>query len=90
MYANVVFVTINDLEAGQRELEEQVIPMVRGWDGFRQGFWLANRDSGEGMAVVLFDTEEAAEAAVGNIPPSGPGDTVSRDRVETFEVVGQA
>lgn len=73
-----------DREAGLRFLREQIVPNVSAQPGFQAGYWLRPLDDGKGTSIVLFDTEENAEAAsrdvgVGSSP--APGVTVVRREV---------
>jgi hypothetical protein len=61
---------------------------LKGMRGFRGGYWLQPLD-GQGMAVLLWDDEEAAKAAafpVGSSP--APGVTI--ESVENRIIVAQA
>jgi hypothetical protein len=79
MHAALVTVTIDptELDQAQTALREQVIPMVSAAPGFVAGYWLEPAD-GQGLSLVLFETEEQARQAA---PPAGasptPGVTVA-------------
>jgi hypothetical protein len=65
-----------DQEAGLKHLREQIVPGVSQAPGFRAGYWLRPLGDSKGTSVVLFDTEEHAEAAaqalgVGSSPAPG-------------------
>ena len=86
MHAAFVTVRIEgDLDEAVKALQEQVVPMVRSQPGFVAGYWFEARD-GKGHAVVLFQTEEQARAAV---PPVGskPSPVTT---VETTDIRGVA
>jgi len=73
-----------DQEAGLKHLREQIVPGVSQAPGFRAGYWLRPLEDSKGTSLVLFDTEEHAEAAsqalgVGSSP--APGVTVVRREV---------
>jgi hypothetical protein len=73
-----------DPEAGLKHLREQIVPGVSRAPGFQAGYWLRPLEDAKGTSLVLFDTEENAEAAsqalrVGNSP--APGVTVTRREV---------
>ena len=79
MYA--VFVEVNagavpDDQARQR-IEGTAVPMARN-AGARAGYWLS-AEGGRGVAVVCFDSEEAARQAAGQLkvgeapPGASPG-----------------
>ena len=89
LHAVVVSVTINDREAAQKRLDEDVVPRVSQAPGFRAGYrtW---KDT-TGLSMAIFDSEDAANemasrarAMVGGI------DAVSLDGVEVREVVAHA
>ena len=73
-----------DPEVGLKLLREQIVPGVSQAPGFQAGYWLRPLDDGKGTSLVLFDTEENAEAAsralgVGESP--SPGVKVTRREV---------
>ena len=72
-----------DPAEGEKLLTEQIIPNVKGLDGFDRGVWLRSVDGSTGMGIIVFDSEEHAEAAEGALaairPPEAPPIT-SRER----------
>jgi hypothetical protein len=73
-----------DQEAGLKHLREQIVPGVSQAPGFQSGYWLRPLEDGKGTSIVLFDTQQNAEAAsqalsVGSNP--APGVTVVRREV---------
>jgi hypothetical protein len=73
-----------DREAGLKHLQEEIVPGVSRAPGFQAGYWLRPLEDATGTSLVLFDTEENAEAAsrdlgVGSSP--APGVTVTRKEV---------
>jgi hypothetical protein len=76
-------------EDGVNMLNEMVIPQARSQEGFQNGTWMADRGNGSGMGVVVFDTEDHANAALQNLkPPAGaPTEFVSSG---VYEVGAQA
>ncbi len=54
-------------------LKEMVIPTAKAQAGFQSGIWMRSSDN-SGIGVVVFDTEEHAEAAMSALkpPPGGP------------------
>ena len=62
MHAVVVRVTINDREAAESTLREQVVPQVSQAPGFVAGYW--TRKDNAGLSMVIFESEEAAVEAV--------------------------
>lgn len=66
MHAVVVRVTIQDEEAADRALREQVVPRVSQAPGFVAGYWTRKDDTG--LSMVVFDSEEAATKASEMVP----------------------
>jgi hypothetical protein len=88
MHAVVVTVTINEQDAATSHLRENVVPGVSQAPGFITGYWTRKDDSGVGM--VVFESEEAAEAMSERVPSMVPEDVVTLDSVEVREVVANA
>jgi heme-degrading monooxygenase HmoA len=86
MYGVVVNVTINDADASISELRERVVPAVSGSPGFVAGYWVRVSDT-KGTSVVVFESEQAAQEAAGQIRPP---EAVTLDSVEVGEVVAHA
>ncbi len=87
MHAVVLNVTVHDREAATRALREVVVPQVSQARGFIAGYWLAMPD-GNGLAVSLFDSQDAATTMAEQAQP--PGDFVTFERLEIAEVVASA
>ncbi len=87
MYAVVVKVTIEDIERALEHLREEVVPGVSQAPGFVTGYW--TRKGNSGMAMIVFESEDAATAASERIPSTVP-DTVTLEGVEVREVVAHA
>jgi hypothetical protein len=51
-----------DLADGIEHVRDEVVPAAEATDGV-QGVWLVDRETGERMSVMLFDSDAAAEAA---------------------------
>lgn len=66
MHAVVVEVTINDLEAADRSLRDEVVPRVSQSPGFVAGYW--TRKDNTGLAMAVFESEEAANQARERVP----------------------
>jgi heme-degrading monooxygenase HmoA len=88
MHAVVVKVTINELEAAEALLQEQVVPRVSQAPGFVAGYWTRSDDKTNGLSVIAFESEDAARAAAEQMPP--PSDAVNVDSIEVREVVASA
>ncbi len=66
MHAVVVIVNIDlqgDMEAGLKDLNEKVVPMVKQSPGFVSGVWLAPDEQGKALSIVTLDNEDNAKAA---------------------------
>jgi siroheme synthase len=88
MHAVVVDVRIEDVEASQAGLRDEVVPSVSSAPGFVAGYWIHLGD-GHGHSVAVFESEEAAKAAAERVsPPSGA--PVSIENVQVGEVVASA
>jgi hypothetical protein len=87
MHAIVVRVTIKDEQAGEKLLREEVVPRVSGAPGFVAGYWTRRDDTG--LSMLVFESEEAAQAVAGQIESPDP-DAVVMDDVEVREVVAHA
>jgi hypothetical protein len=91
MHAVVVRVTINDFEAGRKNLREEVVPRVSQAPGFVAGYWTRSDDSSNGLGMILFESEEAARAAEEHIRAGASADeAVTLESVEIREVVEHA
>ena len=88
--AVVVNVTINDLEPATEVLHSEVVPRTSQAPGFVAGYWTRSQDN-KGLSMVVFDSEDAAQAAAQQLQASGPPtDAVTFDSVEVREVVANA
>ena len=62
-------------EEDQKMLDEMVVPAAKQQAGFVRGVWMRKVSSPrEGVGVVVFNTEQEAEAASSELrpPPGGP------------------
>ena len=83
------------LEEGVRHVREEVAPAMSGAEGLRAGFWAVDREHGERISVMVWDSPEAAAAAFPAIgaaitrarEAAGLGPQGSPSGVERFEVV---
>ena len=93
MHAVVTQVSISDYQKAREFLHSNLIPMVKSAPGFVSGCWLAPQqgNSGDGMSVEIFESEDAARNFVkqfeGQEPPT---DLVTIKSVEVREVAGNA
>jgi hypothetical protein len=87
MHAVVVKVTINDPEAAESALREQVVPGVSQAPGFVAGYW-TRKDNG-GLSMLIFESEEAASGMTDRVRAMIP-DAVTLEGTEVREVVAHA
>jgi hypothetical protein len=91
MHAVVVSLTINDPEANEKVLREQVVPDMSHAQGFIAGYW--TRKDSTGLSMILFESEDAANVASerfkSSVRPSIPA-VATLHNVEVREVVAQA
>jgi hypothetical protein len=87
VHAVVVRVTLEDIEAASRDLHERVVPGVSQAPGFVTGYWTRKDDSG--LAMVIFESEDAAEAMRERVPSLAP-DVVTIEDIEVREVEAHA
>jgi hypothetical protein len=87
VHAVVVRVTLEDIEAARTDLREQVVPGVSQAPGFVTGYW-ARKDN-SGLAMVIFESEDAAEAMRERVPSLIP-DVVTLEDVEVRVVEAHA
>jgi hypothetical protein len=88
VHAVVAQVTINDdTGAAESHLRERVVPGVTQAPGFVAGYWTRKQSRGVGM--VVFESEDAAQAMVERFPSMVP-DMVTLEGVEVLEGVAHA
>ena len=87
MHAVIVTVTISDHEVAESHLRENVVPGVSQAPGFVAGYWTRKDESGLGM--VIFESEDAAQAMSERVPAMVP-DVVTVKDIDVREVVAHA
>jgi hypothetical protein len=87
VHAVVVRVAISDQDVAESHLREQVVPGVSQAPGFVAGYWTRKGDSG--LAMVVFESEDAAAAMSERVPSMVP-DVVTVEDIELREVVAHA
>ena len=91
MHAVAVRVSINDFERGREFLTTQVVPRVSQAPGFVAGYWTRSDDNRNGMGMIVFESEDAANGAAQMIQSQAPQDEgVTLEDVEVREVVASA
>ena len=89
MHAVVVKVTIDDRDAAQQRLDQEVVPQVSQAPGFQAGYWTWKDNTG--LSIIILDSEDAANQAAERARQMVDGiDAVSLDGVEVREVVAHA
>jgi hypothetical protein len=74
-------------EEGLSFLESEVLPQLKRFPGVVGGYWLATKDS-ESLAVVLFDSEDAAtQMAEVGLPQAPPAPGATLGDIEVREVI---
>ena len=89
MHAVLVKVSIQDADGAKKALDEQVVPRVSSAPGFVAGYWTWADDRSNGKTMIVFESEEAARAAVEQIRANVP-DAVTLESAEVREVVASA
>ena len=87
MHAVVIRATIGEPELAHKGLQEQVVPRVSNAPGLVAAYWTRSDDKTNGVAMIVFESEEAARAAADQLGSAPPPDTVTLDSVEVREVV---
>ena len=87
MHAVVARVTNADRESAESHLKENVVPGVSQAPGFVSGHWTYK--DGTGLAMVVFESEEAANGMSERVPSMLP-DGVTLEDIEVREVVASA
>jgi heme-degrading monooxygenase HmoA len=91
MHAVVVKVKIDDFERGRQFLTEQVVPRVKQAPGFVAGYWTRSEDGTDGLSMVVFESEDAANTVAQMIESQAPQDEgVTFQSTEVREVVANA
>jgi hypothetical protein len=89
MHTVLVSVEIHDQEAGRERLVNEVVPRVSQAPGFVAGYWIQVAE-GQGRAVIVMESEAAADAAVEAIRSQPDDGAVSITDVQVGEVVAHA
>jgi len=85
MHAVVVKVTVNDREAAEKRLREEIVPRVSQLPGVVAGYWTRS-DGPDGLSMVVFESEDAARTAADQVPQMAT-EAVTLESVEVREVV---
>jgi hypothetical protein len=74
MFAAVTTVELPEgetIENGRKELEANVVPMLKQAPGLVSAVFLSPPSGREGLSVVVFETREQAQFVVDNMKPPG-------------------
>lgn len=90
MYAVPHTVTFTDRSGAEAGLD-QVVQQVSGLPGFVAGYWVA-LSANQGAALIVFDSEEAAQGFADFLKtvPDSPGVTLDRESIGVAEVMAHA
>lgn len=87
MHAVVVNLTINDPQAAEKALHEQLVPRVSRAPGFVAGYWTTKDE--DALSIFVFETEDDATAMSREAAAGVPGG-VTLVGIEVREVVAHA
>lgn len=87
MHAVIVKLTINDPEAAEKALHEQLVPRVSQAPGFIAGYWTTKENSA--LSMFIFETEEAANG-MSELARVAVPDGVTLEDIDVREVVAHA
>jgi len=59
MHARVMRVELGDVDRGISFVRDQIVPSARQQPGIVAAYWLADRASGRGLAVTIWESEDA-------------------------------
>ena len=89
MHAVIAKVSLSDAEAAQKHLRENIVPRVSQAPGFVTGYWTQSEDGTNGQAMVVFESQQAAQGVADMIPGMVP-EGVTLQGTEVREVVASA
>lgn len=91
MHARVMQVELGDVERGIAFVREQIVPSVRRQPGVVAAYWLADRATGQGLAVTIWEDESAMVAAAATAREASRSErkdgTVESAALDLYEVV---
>jgi heme-degrading monooxygenase HmoA len=81
MYARVTVVqgSPDKIEQGTESFKNSILPAVKGVDGYKASFLLVDRQTGKGMGISLWETEDARRRG---------GEAVDAARTATITAMG--
>ena len=91
MHARVMRVELGDVDRGISFVRDQIVPSARQQPGIVAAYWLADRANGRGLAVTIWESEDAmlaGDAAAREASRSEQKDgAVESAALELYEVV---
>ena len=84
MHAVVIVTKLNDRTAARAALPD-LVSLVSGMQGFVSGHWVASPSEDRGSAMIVFESEDAAEA-LASIARQTPDAAVTTESVTVGEV----
>jgi heme-degrading monooxygenase HmoA len=78
MHARVMRVELGDVDRGISFVRDRIVPAARQQPGIVAAYWLADRPSGRGLAVTIWESEDAMLA----------GDAAAREAAQTEKEEG--
>jgi hypothetical protein len=88
VHAVVVNLVINEPQADLAALRDEVVPQMSGASGFVSGIW--TRKGNAGLSMIVFDSEDTANAAAEQLQSAVPEPVATLESVEVREVVAHA
>jgi hypothetical protein len=91
MHARVIRVELGDVDRATSFVHDQIVPSAGQQQGIVAGYWLADRASGHGLAVTIWESEDAmltSEAVAREAARREQQDgAVEKAAVERYEVI---
>lgn len=53
----------DQIDEGVRHAQESILPRIQGLDGFQGVYFLVDRQSGKGLSITLWESEETMRAS---------------------------
>ena len=93
MHARVMRVALDNVERGVSFVRDQIVPSARQQPGIVAAYWLADRASGQGLAVTIWESEAAMLAADATAREASRTEkeegAVDAAALEVYEVIAQ-
>lgn len=80
------------IDEGIKNIKETIVPGAKNLAGFKHGYWLLDRKTGEGFSVTLFDSEanvQASEDAAAKLRDQAATSGNQITGVERYEVIAE-